>query len=68
MDHAPPPNQVTFERITAERKELYCPVLPLGETVPVSVPPSPIDDSITTEEEFKWEVMRLRGHRSGGPS
>ena len=68
MDHAPLPVWVTLERITAERQELYRAVPPLGETVPISVPPSQIDDSVTTEEEVKWELRRLQGHQSGGPS
>ena len=29
---------------------------------------SSIDDSVPTEEEVKWVVQRLRGHRSGDPS
>ena len=70
-DHAPPHARVTLERITAEREVLYCtvpPPPPRGETIPLSVPPSPIDDSVPTEEEVKWAVRRLRGHCSGGPS
>ena len=30
--------------------------------------PSPIDDSVPTDEEVEWVVRRLRGHRLGGPS
>ena len=68
MDHALLPAWVTLERITAERKELYSAVLLTGETIPISVPPSQIDDSVPTEEEVEWAVCILRGHRSGCPS
>ena len=64
MDHAPTPAWVTRKRITAEREELYRAVPPPGETIPISVLPSPIDDSVPTEEEAEWELRRLRGHRS----
>ena len=33
----------------------------------MSVKPDHIDDSVPTEEEVEWEVLRLRGHRSGFP-
>ena len=46
VDHALPPAQVTLERITAEREELYCVVPPLGETITTSVPISPINNSV----------------------
>ena len=52
MDYALLPAWVTIERITAENEELYRAVLLTGETIPISVPPSPIDDSVPTEEEF----------------
>ena len=68
VDHALPPARVTFERITAECKELYSALPPPGETIPTSVPPYPIDKSLPTYEEVKWAVRRLRGHRLGGPS
>ena len=50
MDHAPTPAWVTLKRITAEREELYRAVPPPGETIPISVLPSPIDDSVPKEE------------------
>ena len=68
VDHVPPPAWVTLKRITAEREELYPAVPPPRETIPISVPPSQIDDSVPTEEEVEWAVWILRGHRSGGPS
>ena len=34
-----------------------------GEKTPMSVKPSHIDDSVPTEEEFKWAVRRLRRNR-----
>ena len=49
-NHAPPPAQVTLERITAERDELYRAVPPPGETIPISMPPSPIGDFVPIEE------------------
>ena len=55
MDHAPPPARVTLEQITADREELYCdiPPPPPEETIFISVPPSPIDYSIATEEDVE---------------
>ena len=62
------------------KKQYTAPLRPLGShssgswqsarnsIAPISVPPYPIDDSIPTDEEVEWEVHRLRGHRSGGPS
>ena len=43
------------------------PYPPLGENIPTSLLTYQIDDSITTEEEVKRAVWRLRGHRSLGP-
>ena len=68
VDHALPPARVKFERITAECKELYSAVLPPGETIPIFLPPSPINNSVPTYEEVEWAVRRLRGHWLGGPS
>ena len=50
--------------------ELYhtSPHPPPWENIPTSVMTAHIDDSITTEEEFVWEVQRLWGQKSGGPS
>ena len=68
VDHALPPAQITLKRITVDHKKLYCAVPPSGETIPTSVPPSKIEDSVPTEEEVKWAVQRLWGHWLGGPS
>ena len=43
------------------------PPFPPGDTITTSRPRSQIDNSVPIEEEVKWEVWRLRGHRSGGP-
>ena len=67
VNHALPPSRVTLERITVEQKELYRSVPPSAETIPISVPTSPIDDSVPTDEEVEGAVRRLRGHQSGGP-
>ena len=48
--------------------ELYSYVPPLGTKIPISVQPFAVDDLVPTEEEIEWAVMRLRNHRSGGPS
>ena len=67
VDHDPTPAQIKFERITAERVELYSNVThPLVENIPTSVPPSQIYDSIPTEEDIKWAVWRLQGASVGG--
>ena len=48
--------------------ELYSYVLPLGENIPISVQPFPVDDSVPTEDEVEWAVKQLCNHRSGGLS
>ena len=69
VDHDPPPARVTFKWIMMERVELYHalpPPPPPGDSIPTSVTPDHVDDSVSTEEEVKWAVQRLRGHRLGG--
>ena len=68
VNRAPPPTRVTPERITAERVDLYIYVPALGENIPVSVDPFPVDYLIPTEEEIEGGVTRLRNHHSRGPS
>ena len=68
VDHAPPPARVTLERIKAERVELYSYVPLPGKNIPISVHPFTVEDLVPTEDEIEWAVMRLRNHRSGGPS
>ena len=41
---------------------------PLGETIPTSVPTSPVDNYVPIEEEVDWAVRRLWGHKLGEPS
>ena len=54
VDHALPPARVALERIAEEREDLYRAVPhPPGETIPISVPPSQIDDFVPTEEEVE---------------
>ena len=45
----PPPAQVTLERITAERVELYSYVSPPGTNIHISVQPFAVDDLVPTE-------------------
>ena len=66
VDRDPPLTQVTLKRITAEQVELYSYAPPLGENIPISVEPFPVDDLVPMEDEIKWAVKRLRNHRSGG--
>ena len=47
--------------------ELYRAILSPGENTLTSVTPANIDDSVPMEEEAKWAVKRLQGHRSGAP-
>ena len=54
VDNTPPPAQVTLERITAERVELYRVVPPPVENIPTSVTPNHIDDYVPTEQEVEW--------------
>ena len=48
VDRAPPPTQVTLERITAERVNLYSYLPPLGAIIPISVDPFTVDESVPT--------------------
>ena len=66
VDCAPPPAWVTLDRITAERVELYSYVPPPGTTIPISVQPFRVEDSVPTEDEIEWVVTRLHNHRSRG--
>ena len=51
-----PPAQVTLERITPERVDLYSYLPPPGDNTPVSVGPFPVDELVPTEDEIKWVV------------
>ena len=62
----PPPARATLERITAERTELDSRVPSPGETIPVTVEPALIDDSVPTEDDIEAAVKKLRQNRSGG--
>ena len=62
VDRAPPPARVNFNRITAERVEMYSYVPPLGTNIPISVEPFPVDNLVPTENEIEWAVNRLRNH------
>ena len=67
-NRGPPPARDTFERITAERVELYSQVPSPGDNIPVTVKPAEIDDLVPTEDEIVEAVTELRRNRSGGPS
>ena len=66
VERAPPPAQVTLERITAERVELYSYVPPPRANTPVFVDPLPVDGLVPTEDDIEWDVKRLRNHRFRG--
>ena len=59
---------MSITAMTAERVELYRPVPPLGQPIPVGVQPFPVEDSISDEEEIAWELCRLCLNLSGGLS
>ena len=67
VDRTPPPTQVTLERITAERVDLYCQVQPPREKIPISVKPFQVEDLGPTEDEIEWSVRCLHNNRSGSP-
>ena len=67
VDHAPPPAQVTLERITKDCVELYSYIPPSGDNISTAVTPDHVDESIPMEKEIKWTVRRLWGNRSGPP-
>ena len=68
VDCALPPAQVTVERITVERRDIYSYMTRLGENIPVSVDPFLVDDLETTEDDTDWAVTCLQSHLSGGTS
>ena len=68
VDRAPPPDQVTLERITVERVALYSYVPSPGENIPISIRPFHLDDSVPEEGKIEWVVKRLRNNRSRWPS
>ena len=47
-NHVLPPAQVTLERITTERVELYSYVPPPGKNIPISVQPFPVYELVPT--------------------
>ena len=49
VNRAPPPARATLERITADRVDLYSYVPPPGESIPVTVTPANVDDSVLME-------------------
>ena len=65
VDCAPPPARVNFERITAERVDLYHHVPSPGENFPLSVEPSQVKKLVPTDDDTEWAVKRLRNHNSG---
>ena len=48
--------------------ELYSYVPPLGENIPISVEPFPVENLVPTEDKIEGAVKRLRNHSSGGTS
>ena len=56
---APPPAQVTFKGITAERAVLYSYVRSPGTKIPISVKPVPVGDLVPTEDEIEGAVKHL---------
>ena len=52
FNRALPPAQVTLERITAKRVDLYSYVRPPWENILVSIEPFPVEDSVPTEDEI----------------
>ena len=52
VDHAPPPDRITIERITTDRVALYSNVPPPGENIPVAIQPLLVDASVPEEGEI----------------
>ena len=48
VNHTPPPNRLTIERITVDLFSLYRYVPPPGENIPISIEPFPVDESVPT--------------------
>ena len=66
VDRAPPPAQVTLDRITAKQVDLYSYVPLLGANIPISVEPFPLDDSLPMEDKIRWVVKILQITAPGG--
>ena len=69
-EFVPPSTLLTFKSITSERVALNFHVPPLGEKIPISIKPFPVDDLVPTEDNIEWEVQRLvlRDNRFLNPS
>ena len=67
-DSPPPPARFAIASITAERVDIYQRVPPLGRSIPVSLDPFPVNESVPKEEVVARSVRNLRLNRSGGPS
>ena len=59
VDCAPPLAWDTFERITAERVDLYSYVPSPGMNIPIYIKPVLVDDSVPTEDEIEGVVKNL---------
>ena len=57
VDRAPPPAQVTLDRITAECVDLYLQVQPPGENIPIPVEPFQVKELALTEDCIEWAVF-----------
>ena len=68
FDRAPPPTQVTLERIIAELVYLYHPVPPPGENIPVFVETFQVEYSVPKEDMIEWKMRLLRNNCYGEPS
>ena len=67
-DRAPLSARISFELIMAEGVALYQRVPPLGENIPVSVEPFPVNYLVPDEEEIECSVKRLCYNHYGEPS
>ena len=54
VNHALLPAWVILERITAERRDLYLQVQPLGDNAPISIELFEVEDLVPTENKIKW--------------
>ena len=56
VNHVPPSDWVTLERLTEECVDIYRHVSPPGENIPVSVETFQVEESVPTKDEIEWEV------------
>jgi hypothetical protein len=67
-DKAPKPCYESLQKQTQERIDLYARVAPPGQSIPINVEPTPVDDSVPDDAEIRSKVKGMSNGRAGGAS